>query len=230
MKLLFVSGMHRSSTSEVARWLGSQPQTTRLHADKVAAESEGFLISEVFGFTPWRDHMGLFALRKANRMENVQCTQEDILKDWMPYVPRPNAEWLVEKSPVHIVQHKFLRRIFPDSYHLRCVRHPMAVAASLHRALNTAKHSTSWELIYANWLEGNQTFDADTADDPMTGTYYRGMFPHNLPIELSDTFKYREEVDMKHMNPKKTPKPPEDVIEYMEPYGFLPEAPWFTNS
>lgn len=227
MRLFFVSGPHRSCTTTLGRWLANQEHTTGL-AHTGMPEDEGiFLASPPFSVGP-DNRPGDFAVQKLNRMENVTADPQDILDKWTPYVVDPNKEWLVEKSPVHCVQHPFLRRTFPDSYHLCVVRHPIPVVASTWKMQQSWGGTLTHEEIAFNWMEAIKTFIEDARGDENTGLLILNKnprIPENLPFPVSD-IPYSARVGLTYFQMRRRWKLPFEVIQYMGQFGFKNVKPY----
>ena len=227
MRLFFVSGPHRSGTTMIAKWLANQPNATGLQETGVPEDEGIFLATPPFSIGSETDKPGDFALAKLNRMENCEATKAEILPKWLPYV-KEQAEWLVEKSPVHCVQHKFLRKAFPKSYHLCVVRHPIPVVASTWKMQQAWGGTLSRQHIAHNWMEGIKTFMRDTAKDPNTGLLILNSNPKipEMPIQIAKNIPYDPKTDQTYFKIRRDWHLPRSVVDFMEQFGFKDVKPY----
>lgn len=226
--IIFISGLHRSGTTAFHDWVASDSRVASLSAS-FAPENEGIFMSRVFDSTSENAAPCRFAISGNITMENESPQPERILSDWLPYVNDPSRDWLVEKSPVHVVQHKYLRRSFPNAYHYCIVRHPLVVAV----ASDSYKFPwiTGREQVLENWLIAMERFREDTFDDSRAGMiYYHELprLPDSFPLDLTDSvsaisntdrFYHQAAVDFGRTLDQKT-------IDRMSSFGFLHYQPW----
>lgn len=91
---------------------------------------------------------------------------ERIFREWERYFSDDDYKYWVEKSPVHTVQPKFLRKAFPDAKMICIARHPFVnMASNLHfqtsydGKLTKTEILENWYTAYTHWIEA-------TEDDP----------------------------------------------------------------
>lgn len=212
----------------MGRWLGNQPDSTQLVHTGVPENEGVFLANDIFQIGTDAAKPGDFALAKRNRMENVTADPENILKEWRPYVEDPKAKWLVEKSPIHCTHHPFLRRTFPDSWHICVVRHPIPVVNSTWKMQQSWGGTTDHATIAYNWMEGIKTFIADTENDDKTGLLVLNSTPTipKTPFPLATKCPYTPRTDRTHFQKKRSWKLPSEVVDFMGRFGFKDKKPW----
>jgi Sulfotransferase family len=158
-KFVFVCGLHRSGTTLLADTLRTHPLVSGFH-DTPAPKDEGQHLQSVF--PPARAYQGPgkfgFAskahLTEASRLATV-ANAEKLFKEWSSYwdLSKP---YLLEKSPPNLIRTRFFQFIFPPSYFVVLVRHPMAVAYA------TQKWSkSSLESLVNHWVTCHDIFAQD---------------------------------------------------------------------
>lgn len=158
-RFLFIGGVHKSGTSIFHRCLGDHPEISRF-AETGVPEDEGQLLQRTF--PPAREFggMGRFALHRDARLDESSplASRRNALKifdAWSRHwdLSRPV---LAEKSPPTIVRSRFLQALFPDSYFVFLVRHPIAVAYSTHGHTGRPLHA-----LIAHWCVCHERLAAD---------------------------------------------------------------------
>ncbi|HCT34852.1 MAG TPA: sulfotransferase, partial [Sulfitobacter sp.] len=129
---IFVSGLHRSGTSLVARLIGDLPGVSAINAAPVP-ENEGVYLQGAIPHTARHGMPMHFATDPAqhhiegSHFDRLE-TQMRLERDWAPYFNE--APWRVEKSPVNLTRMRLYQQIFPLSQFVVVTRHPEAVAAA----------------------------------------------------------------------------------------------------
>jgi hypothetical protein len=150
MKLLFIGGLHRSGTSVLHRILRSHEGVSGFH-DTGAIEDEGQHLQSVFPPATAFGGPGRFAFDQRSHLTDdspliTDANRVQLFTQWRPHWDL-NKTVLVEKSPPNIIRSRFLQAMFPDSWFLFIVRHPIATS------LATRKWShTSIRELLAHWL------------------------------------------------------------------------------
>lgn len=133
---IFVGGLHRSGTTPLARLLGEHAQITGLTNTGVP-EDEGQHLQDVY--PKIREHGGMsrFAHTHAAHLTETSPlvtseSGERLLRSWAPYwdLSRP---FLLEKSPGNLIKFRFLQELFPQSYFIAMVRHPVVAALAMRK-------------------------------------------------------------------------------------------------
>ena len=158
-KFVFVCGLHRSGTSLLAEALASHPLISGFH-NTAAPKDEGQHLQSVFLPARVYGGPGKFGFaRKAHLTETSDLITADNAKklfaEWSRYWDLSKS-FLLEKSPPNLIRTRFLQAIFPPSYFIVLVRHPVAVAFA------TQKWSkSSLESLIRHWAICHQIFAAD---------------------------------------------------------------------
>ena len=127
-RFIFICGLHRSGTSIIEKYIARNYCVSVLRAD--VPENEGQHLQSVFPSAAAYGGPGRFALDENLPAELAQLDDharhyEAIMADWRDFIVG-SAPVLLEKSPVHIVQIEWLRRVFPQAHFLIVARHPVA--------------------------------------------------------------------------------------------------------
>jgi hypothetical protein len=130
-QLIFVGGLHRSSTSLIHEILRSHP-AIRGFANTGVLQDEGQHLQTVYPTAKVFGGAGRFGFNKASFMDEQHplATSESaarLFQEWSNYW-NTTKEYLIEKSPPNLVRTRFLQRIFPKSMFIIILRHPIAVA------------------------------------------------------------------------------------------------------
>jgi Sulfotransferase family len=167
-KFVFVGGMHRSGTSLIARTLAQHAQASGLTKTGVV-EDEGQHLQSAYPNDETYGGPGEFALHDAAhltelRQDSIAPARERLLREWSCYWDM-RKPILVEKSPPNLVMTRFLSSIFPDSYFIMVMRHPVASALAITKwdkfRLRRFRPDRLHRII-ANWLRGYEVFIDDT--------------------------------------------------------------------
>jgi hypothetical protein len=135
-RLVFVSGLHRSGTTPLARVLAQHPQVSGLIGTGVT-EDEGQHLQSVYPPALTYGGAGRFArdprahLTEASRLATPENAAR-LLQAWRPYWDT-SREVLLEKSPPNLVMTRFLQELFPDASFVIVVRHPVSVTLATHK-------------------------------------------------------------------------------------------------
>jgi hypothetical protein len=133
-KFVFVTGMHRSGTTFLAKYLAKHVLASGF-ASIPGDMDEGQFVQNVFPTDSAFGGMGYFGYHPRSRMiETSEQRHRDIgvslLKDWLVYLDR-HAEFFIEKSPSNFRRARLLSAAFPNSSFIHVVRHPVATALAL---------------------------------------------------------------------------------------------------
>lgn len=157
-KFLFLCGLHRSGRSVMHRILSAHPDISGFKNTGVA-EDEGELLQNVYPKSRSFGGAGKFCfapdiyLDETSRLVN-DANRVRLFAQWQPYwdVKKP---FLMEKSGPNIVQTRFLQAMFPNSYFIFLVRHPVAVTLATNKNLLSEMHTMveHWSLGHKAMLD-----------------------------------------------------------------------------
>jgi hypothetical protein len=158
-KFVFLCGLHKSGTSPLFRILRDHPQISGF-SETGAPEDEGQHLQTVVPTAKFYGGPGRFALAtQAHLTEKSELVNHEnarrLFTEWSQYwnLSRP---FLLEKSPPNLIRTRFLQTIFPDSYFITILRHPIAVS------LATQKWSgTNLPSLFRHWLHSHTLFERD---------------------------------------------------------------------
>jgi Sulfotransferase family len=158
-KFVFLCGLHRSGTSPLFRILREHPAISGF-TDTAAPEDEGQHLQTVFPPAIALGGPGRFGFaRDAHLTETSNLVtphnREKLFAEWSKYWDLQRS-YLLEKSPPNLVRTRFLQAMFPNSYFIVIMRHPVAVA------LATRKWSQlNLSPLIDHWLYCHDVFERD---------------------------------------------------------------------
>ena len=158
-KFLFVCGLHRSGTSILFKILRDHPQISGFEGTGVA-EDEGQHLQTVYPPAKVFGGPGLFGFKPASFLDETSplVTEENgrkLYEEWMRYWDA-EAPILMEKSPPNLVRTRFLQALFPESWFVVILRHPLAVAYATRKWSKTRIKS-----LVEHWLLCHERFESD---------------------------------------------------------------------
>ena len=116
-RFVFVTGLHRSGTSLLARCIAQHPQVSGFSGTGVP-EDEGQLLQSVYppGHLDGGPGRFGFAQRQHLTEHSPQATPESRERLWQEWSPHWDLERpvLLEKSPPHLTKTRFLQALFPE--------------------------------------------------------------------------------------------------------------------
>lgn len=171
---VFVGGLHRSGTSLLARALGAHPAVS-VFSDTGVPADEGQHLQSVYPTARAYGGPGAFGFARAAHLTESsplvsERNRERLLEEWGPHwdLRRP---FLLEKSPPNLIRTRFLQALFPGSYFLVVVRHPVPVSLATQKwrlarrrgsRRNRFRSRSSLSSLLAHWLVCHETFAADS--------------------------------------------------------------------
>lgn len=158
-KFIFLCGLHRSGTSPLFRILREHPDVGGFR-DTGVPEDEGQFLQTVFPAAKVFGGAGRFGFAQETHLteESALLTPENkqkLFEEWSEHwdLAKP---CLLEKSPPNLIKTRFLQAVFPGSYFIVILRHPIAVS------LATAKWTgLSLEPLLQHWLHCHRLFESD---------------------------------------------------------------------
>ncbi|NOX37440.1 MAG: sulfotransferase [Calditrichaeota bacterium] len=159
-RFLFIAGLHRSGTSILHRGIRQHPEISGFQNTGVP-EDEGQHLQTVFPPAIQLGGPGRFAFHpRAHLTEHSSLVtpenREQLLKEWGQYWDLQKPV-LVEKSPKNLTQTRFLQALFPNSYFLIILRHPIVVALATQK---WARWKTMAYLV-KHWIHAHRIFKED---------------------------------------------------------------------
>ncbi|GAA3563788.1 sulfotransferase [Snuella lapsa] len=130
-KILFIGGLHRSGTSILSSMISSSKNVSAFNNTSVP-ENEGQHLQTIY--KPAHEHggPGKFAfdetaiLTEKSHLINKK-NKKTIFQEWSSYWDL-SKEILLEKSPPNMIRTRFLQSLFPNTYFVTIIRHPLFVS------------------------------------------------------------------------------------------------------
>ncbi len=158
-RFVFVNGLHRSGTSILFKCLREHSDFSGFH-DTGVMEDEGQHLQTVFEPALMYGGPGKFGFDRRTYLDETSplVTEENRIKlfyQWKRYWDIDRT-YLLEKSPPNLVKTRFLQAMFPNSYFITIMRHPIGAG------LATKKWSkTSVQSLVEHWLLCHEAFASD---------------------------------------------------------------------
>jgi hypothetical protein len=159
-QFVFLCGLQRSGTTMLYRYLGEHPRISGLTGTPRPA-NEGQHNQTVYPADAYHSKSGRFAFRPEARFtessplvtdENRRRLYEEWSRFWDTSCP-----YLLEKSPPNLIRTRFLQAMFPESYFVAILRHPIPnVLATQKWDPHTRPHS-----LIEHWLRAHELFVED---------------------------------------------------------------------
>lgn len=129
-QILFIGGLHRSGTTPLVQLLGSSSNVS-VFRNTGAIEDEGQFLQSVFPLDGAFGGPGRLALHPDSHLTEesplVAKAQQELFAQWCRYWDLSRL-LLVEKTPAHLIQSRFLQAVFPNAKFLFIIRHPVPVS------------------------------------------------------------------------------------------------------
>ncbi|MCI0603010.1 sulfotransferase [bacterium] len=158
-KFVFICGLHRSGTSILFQSLRDHPMISGFRNTGVY-EDEGQFLQTVFQPARAYGGPGRFGFDPNSYLDEQSsvASKENSVRlfhDWARYWDL-NKPVLLEKSPPNLVRTRFLQTLFPNSFFVVILRHPVAVSCAMKK----------WEMedietLLKHWIICYQVFDRD---------------------------------------------------------------------
>ena len=158
-KFVFICGLHKSGTSLLFRILRDHPDMSGFTHTGVPKD-EGQHLQSVYP-PAWRfGGAGKFGFDPESYLDETSplATKENARKlysQWANFWDL-RAPVLLEKSPPNLVRTRFLQYLFPNSYFITILRHPVAISYATHRRTKRPIFS-----LIQHWLICHKRFYED---------------------------------------------------------------------
>lgn len=164
-RFIFVSGLHRSGTSILFKSLRDHPEVSGFHNTN-SPEDEGMHLQTVYKPSGYYGGAGKFGFNPEAHLTEASplVTEENrkkLFTEWTPYWDM-SKQYLLEKSPPNLIRTRFLQAMFPDSYFIVMMRHPLAVSYATRAWYK--KYRIYWRRlprIFEHWLVCHEIFLED---------------------------------------------------------------------
>jgi hypothetical protein len=154
---IFLGGLHRSGTWLQTHCLEEHPQISRLGtvSDKVEARNvakmEGQFLQTVYPADEYYGGVGRLGFHPQVHLTEksplvTETNRVKLFSEWSRYWDTSKS-CLLEKTPANLVRSRFLQAMFPDSYFIFVIRHPVAVALAQQKWSGTSVSS-----LIEHWL------------------------------------------------------------------------------
>jgi hypothetical protein len=158
-RFVFVCGLQRSGTTMLYRYLDEHPQVSAL-SGTARDTNEGQHNQTVYPGDEWHGKGGRFAFRPEARFTEdsplvTPESAEKLFTEWSRYwdLSKP---YLLEKSPPNLIRMRFLQALFPESWFVVLIRHPIPVTLATQPWGGDRTHR-----LLEHWLRAHELFVAD---------------------------------------------------------------------
>jgi sulfotransferase family protein len=156
---VFIAGLHRSGTSVLFKCLKEHPAISGFDGTGVT-EDEGQLLQTVY--PPARVHggPGRFGFDADAHLTETSplaspANAHELFRQWSPRWDLAKPV-LVEKSPPNLIRTRFLQALYPTSFFIVILRHPIAVSYATQKWSGTELHS-----LLRHWIVCHRIYEAD---------------------------------------------------------------------
>lgn len=164
-RYIFVCGLHRSGTSVLSRSLRDHPEVSGFQGTP-SPEDEGMHLQTIYRPSGYFGGAGAFGFHPEAHLTEASplVTKENrqrLFSEWSPYWDLSKS-YLLEKSPPNIIRTRFLQAMFPNSYFIILMRHPVAVSFATQKWYR--RYRVNWRgfpRILEHWLVCHEMFRVD---------------------------------------------------------------------
>jgi hypothetical protein len=164
-RYIFVCGLHRSGTSVLFRSLREHPEVSGFQGTP-SPEDEGMHLQTVYLPSGRYGGAGAFGFHPETHLTESsplvnEADRRKLFSEWSRYW-NLSKTYLLEKSPPNIIRTRFLQAMFPNSYFIVMLRHPLAVSYATQKWYR--KYKINWRgfpRIFEHWLVCHEIFQSD---------------------------------------------------------------------
>lgn len=190
-KFIFICGLHRSATSILFRALREHPEISGFQ-NTGSPEDEGMHLQSVYKPSGFYGGAGKFAFNPEAHLteQSLLISAENratLFREWGQYwdLDKP---YLLEKSPPNIIRMRFLQALFPNSYFIVLMRHPIAVSYATRAWYR--KYRIYWRRyiqILEHWVVSHEIFEEDYS-------HLTRIFPLKYEYFVADPIAWMEKI------------------------------------
>ena len=170
-KFIFIVGVHRSGTLLLYNIIRAQEEISGLKRFSCLGTDEGQHCQDLLTTDANLGGAGNFSFHKDAHLteddyDSLNITGVDLFNQWKPYWQHLGVDTFAEKSPVNIVRTRYYQKLFPNSYFILIMRHPIINAFATEKFLKGCKYSkgvcrfTNDHLIN-HWFKAHEIFFND---------------------------------------------------------------------
>ncbi len=201
-KFIFIGGLHRSGTWLQTHCMEGHTEISRLGQKGNPKKAEGQFLQTVYPDDSYYGGVGQLGFHPEIHLteESPIVTDENrkkLFEEWGQYWDM-SKPYLLEKTPANLLRSRFLQAMFPSSYFVFVIRHPVAVALAQQKWSGTSLVS-----LIEHWLVCHETLreDAKYLKNYLVLRYEDFIRDPSSSLEKSysllglDSEPYNEEID-----------------------------------
>ena len=158
-RIVFIGGLHRSGTTLLASCLGQHPSISDFRETGVPMD-EGMFLQSVYKPAKFYGGPGRFAFHSQAHLTEASPlvskeNRDQIWGEWAVHWDLEKSH-LMEKSPPNLIRTRFLQALFPNSYFIILIRHPIPVSYATKKWSKCRFYS-----LMNHWIAAHEIFDGD---------------------------------------------------------------------